>query len=151
MNTIVEYFLNVPMSYSHPGLRDVALKGGRDLNALKPGEFVLFCNRPFNAVKMFGSANTFVYHRNPSDRPLNPRALMKAVECFDGVAFDYKAALADELESRLAKELRSIIKSRRAREEDPLVPRVLDPKRFTGHEARAKRAKAKKVKVKKKR
>lgn len=108
-NRIVSYIMDADMRLSHTGLRFLAIEQDPpvDLDALRPGEFVLFTNRAFTACKLFGANNTYVYHKNPNGNPMHPRALMAAVECFDGVKFDYTTALADEIRRKLSPELQA--------------------------------------------
>lgn len=109
MNRIVQYWVNVPMSLSHLGLTQLAKDGGYDTADLKTGEFLLFINGPFNAFKLFGAGNTFAYHRNRSDRPLNARALMYAIQDFDGVQIEYTKALAQAVQDQLRGDVRSAL------------------------------------------
>lgn len=114
-NKIVGYVMGISMHLSHDGLKEVALtqRPKIDLEKLNPGEFVLFSNNAFTAVKIFGSGNTFIYHRAKANRTLNPRALMHAVECFDGVEFAYPQALAKAIEEQLSPEMRAWLKKQR--------------------------------------
>lgn len=116
MNRITGYVMGVSMHLSHDGLKATALQQRPkiDLDALKPGEFVLFSNNPFTACKIFGSGNTYIYHRNPGNRPMHPRALMAAVQCFDGIKFDYATALQKSIESALSPELKAWLRAHRS-------------------------------------
>lgn len=140
MNRIVGYIMDVDMRLSHEGLRDVAYKHKPriDLDALNGGEFVLFLNAPFTACKIFGSGNTFVYHRPRNGNPLNPKALMSAVACFDGVKWDYKAALAKEIEASLTPELKDWLKKYRA--ETSKLKGVMKVDTTTAHKDKRARA-----------
>lgn len=62
---IRQAFLDVNMAYQHESLREIAKKGGVDLKALEPGEFVLFVSGDRSAIKLFGARNTFIYSRAP--------------------------------------------------------------------------------------
>lgn len=114
-NRIVAFILDVHMAFSHDGLHEIAKKEKKlDLDKLKVGEFVLFANRPFTAFKLFGAGNAFLYYRQ--EHPLNPRALMRMVSCFDGVKFDYKKALQETILKQLDPNLRRSIEKQRLAE-----------------------------------
>lgn len=113
MNTVDRIFVDINMSLCHKGLTAVAKDHRVSLDKLDPGHFVLFVNVAMTAFKLFGSGNTYVYHRQA--HRLHPKALMRAVNCFDGVKFGYQQAVAEELFRKLPRETREAIKAADAR------------------------------------
>ena len=82
-NRVVSLIYNVPMAYSHRGLKELAMKTLKlNLDDLKVGEFVLFVNKPYNAFKLFATGNTFVYHREPNPNALLSPDVLKMIPTF---------------------------------------------------------------------
>lgn len=103
-------YTSVCMYNSHEGLAQIAKKeNGVNVKALKPGQFCLFINPPFNACKLYAANNVILYYRHPKNHRLDPNAVRLIPQFFDGENQDigYNKALAkvikDEFKHRFGK------------------------------------------------
>lgn len=107
-NKIMHMYMDVAMWNSHEGLSLIAKKiNGVDIQKLKPGQFCLFVNPPFNACKLYGANNVILYYRHPKNHRLDPKALRLIPQFFDGQDIGYSKALhrviQDEFNVRFGK------------------------------------------------
>lgn len=87
---------DVHMANCHEGLRQIAKDELKiDVLDLRPGQYVMFTNADFTAVKVFGAGNTFLHHRSRErGHRLNPKATMLLPEFIKGHKLNYDKALA---------------------------------------------------------
>ena len=109
-NMIMHIYTDVYMSNSHEGLAAIAAKeNGVNVRNLKPGQFALFVNTPFNACKIYAANNVILYYRHPKNHRLDVNAVRLIPQFFDGENQDigYNKALSkvikDEFKSRFGK------------------------------------------------
>lgn len=98
----IRYFPAVHMANSHDGLKQIAKKEKIDLDALAPGELVIFTNAPFTALKLYASGHVYAYYRAPRGR-LNALMISKIPASFGGGKLIFDAALKDALIETLEK------------------------------------------------
>lgn len=85
-NKLAYVFFDIPMYYGH-GLRKI-LK-----NELKNGEFTIFINKNWNALKMLTYNNVLLHLKQPYHRPINPETIKFLPYCVNGSEINYKRAL----------------------------------------------------------
>lgn len=93
---IVRYFSHVFMGNGHNGLRKLALKHGIKISDLEPGEYVLFMNSRFTALKMFAPGNIVAHYKSPHGR-IDPRVIALIPRYFNGSKIDIDGALREAL------------------------------------------------------
>lgn len=95
MNKVLHVIPQTSMVNGHAGLLEVVKQSKLKVNPeeLKPGEFIIFINTPFNAVKLLAANNVLIYYKHPKGHMLNYEALRLVPTFFDGQQLNYPAAL----------------------------------------------------------
>lgn len=101
-NQVVYFFPDTHLGNSHAGLSAIAEKDKLDVAKLAPGEFAMFINRSFTAVKLFAANNVIVHYKTPDRSMLNAQALKLVPHFFNGRDINYKAALSHAIRSKHA-------------------------------------------------
>lgn len=102
-NRIVHFIPNTSMVYGHDRLDAIARSAGHKPEAMSPGEFIMFTNKAFNAVKMLAANNVVVHYKHPKKHPLNYRALQIVPLFFSGGDMKYPQALRKVIEKEYPK------------------------------------------------
>ena len=92
-NKIMHIFPNVSMSNGHDGLEQIAMRHKVSLNDLQVGQFAMFINRSFTAVKVFAANRVIIHYKNPKGHLLNYKALKLVPEFYNGQSIEYTKAL----------------------------------------------------------
>ncbi len=107
MNRVVRAVYDADFRCSHPGLTKIAQKLGVNPQELNEGEFLVFLNRPQNAVKIFASNNTIAYFKMPKpSQRVNLKIISMIPRFFNGTSLNYEGALKNQIESELAKKIK---------------------------------------------
>jgi len=92
---ILHWIPDVHMANCHDGLAEIAKKKLKiNVADLRPGEFVIFTNASFTAIKAYGAGETILHHRSPDRQRLNPKAAMLLPHFIKGQDINYDKALA---------------------------------------------------------
>jgi hypothetical protein len=87
-------YTNVSLQNGHEGLEAIAKKSNKvNVRELKVGEFALFINRAFTAVKVFGANNVLLHYKHPQRHILNYKALRLLPVFMEGQDIGYTKAL----------------------------------------------------------
>ena len=98
-NKIMHVYTNVNLQNGHEGLTGIAKKENKvDVNKLAVGQFALFINRAFTAVKVFAANNVVVHYKHPRNHILDYKALRLIPAFFDGQNLGYMRALKQVIE-----------------------------------------------------
>lgn len=97
-NKVMYVIPHVDMRNSHLGLMEIAKKNKVSSSAIKPGEFILFINNPFNACKLLAANDVVIYYKHPKGHRLNYKALQLLPHFFDGQDIGYSSALKHVIE-----------------------------------------------------
>jgi hypothetical protein len=93
-NQVLHIFPNVNLQNGHDGLRAYAKKSYKiNVDDLQVGQFAIFINRAFTAVKVFAANNVLVHYKHPKKHMLNYKALKLIPEFFEGQDIGYTKAL----------------------------------------------------------
>lgn len=94
-NKVLHVIPEVSMIYGHKGLSEAAAKArlGIKPEELKQGEFIMFINKAFTAVKLLAANEVLIYYRHPKRHRLNYEALRLIPNFFDGRSLNYPKAL----------------------------------------------------------
>jgi len=93
-NQVMHVFPNVSMSNGHDGLAKEAMKTSKvNVRELSIGQFAMFINKAFTAVKVFGANNVLLHYKHPKGHHLNYKALKLIPAFFDGQDMGYTRAL----------------------------------------------------------
>ena len=99
MNKIMHVYSNVNLQNGHDGLTAIAKKENKvDVSKLNVGQFALFINRAFTAVKVFAANNVIVHYKHPKNHILDYKALRLIPDFFDGQSIGYMKALKQVIE-----------------------------------------------------
>lgn len=99
MNKIMHVYCNINLQNGHEGLTVIAKKENKlDVSKLAVGQFALFINRAFTAVKVFAANNVLIYYRHPKNHILDYKALRLIPAFFDGQNIGYMRALKQVIE-----------------------------------------------------
>ena len=92
---VIEILYDVDMHNRHAGLAELVWKRKKiRVSDLKQGQFVICVNSRWTQFVMIAPGGWIAHHRDPEDRRLNPRAILKMPELFmRGVQVSYKAGL----------------------------------------------------------
>lgn len=82
-NNIVRVFQNTNMSRQHDGLMEMAKKNNITIEALPPGEHVVFLNRACTKVKVYSPNGVLSYYRAPEGQKLNLKMIAYIPRSFD--------------------------------------------------------------------
>jgi hypothetical protein len=93
--TIIRYFPNTHMCYQHASLADIARDAGLRVENLRPGEFLVFMNRPQTALKVLGVGGTLIYFRMPGTEVINPEIIPLIPFFVCGGKLNYQGALKE--------------------------------------------------------
>ena len=100
---IVYFATDVNLRCGHDGLSELARKSKHKVfvEALYPGEFMVFINKAQTAFKAFACGNAVVHVKLPQGEKLNMEAIIHFPEFFNGETIDYKSANAKAVEKQL--------------------------------------------------
>lgn len=94
-NIVMHVYPHTTMQYGHKGLAEVAMKTNKlDVYKLRVGQFALFINNAFTAVKLFGANGVLVHYKHPKNHILDYKALRLIPLFFDGQDIGYTKALS---------------------------------------------------------
>lgn len=96
---LLRVFFDTFMGYQHDGLYAIAKRQGIDLDDLREGECVVFVNRRFNRVKVYGPNNTFAYSR-VYDGELDATAIQHIPNTFNGTRINLDQATRQAITER---------------------------------------------------
>lgn len=102
MSSIVSVFPNADLRSGHNGLRKLAAKNKKNVDALVPGDLLLFINRAQSAFKMFAANNTLIHYKSPRGL-VDMKTIKYLPGCLSGGELDYNKALAKVLLETLGK------------------------------------------------
>ncbi len=72
---------------------------------LKPGEYAVFINRSWTALKMLTPNREVLLHlRRPGHKPINPETIRHLPNCIEGPELNYKKALGKVITDRFARD-----------------------------------------------
>jgi hypothetical protein len=92
---VLHYIPDADMRNCHQGLALLAKKHLKiNVTDLKPGEFVLFVNSSWTAIKIFGSDHCYMHYKRPDGARLNAKAVLSLPHFVRGQNINYDKALA---------------------------------------------------------
>lgn len=96
---LVHVFFDVSMSNGHAGLTNIMKN-----KLLGDGEFAVFINRNWMAMKMLTPGHTLLHYKSPSTKmPINPGTIKYLPSCVNGGTLNYNEALKTVVEQKYAK------------------------------------------------
>jgi hypothetical protein len=96
-NRIIEVFFETNMRNGHDGLARILKR------KLSKGEYAVFINRNWTALKMLTSEDTLLHLRRPSNKPINPKTIPYLPACVNGSRLQYDRALRVVIEKEYQK------------------------------------------------
>lgn len=108
MSNVLHIFWDVDLRCSHAGLEAHSKRYRKqtkiNIEALLPGEYVLFFNRSMSKVKLYAAHRVVAYTRSPKEGRLDPEVISRVAQAFGGDGeIDYEKHLKDVLVERLRK------------------------------------------------
>lgn len=104
-NRIVRYFPDTFLGNGHRGLSKIALDSGVKVETLEPGEFIIFVNKGYTALKMFASGNVVAHLKMPQGSRLDPMAIKFLPMFFSGGKIDWGSAITKRIEIDLRRKV----------------------------------------------
>ena len=102
---IVYFAPDTNLRCGHDGLSEIAKKSKLKIHveALLPGEYLIFTNRAQTALKMYTCGNIVAHLKMPQGQRLNMEAIQFIPCFFNGEKIDYKGALAEAMKKQFAR------------------------------------------------
>lgn len=95
-NTVVHVFYDIPMSWSHASLTS-ELQRSAKIDELDRFYVALFINCAWNAFKLLGANNTFLYHRSPTGGAVSVETIRRCAAKFGGPRLTFSKNLESHL------------------------------------------------------
>ena len=91
---IVHWLPDTDLRNNHAGLAEIAKKKLKlEVDDLQPGEFILFVNTSWTALKVYAANNTILHHKQKDGHRLNPKAALLVPHFISGQSLNYNKAL----------------------------------------------------------
>lgn len=99
---IVYFAPDTNLRCGHDGLSEIAKKSKHKIfvEALLPGEYLIFTNKAQNALKLYACGNVIAHLKMPAGQKLNMEAIQFIPCFFNGEKIDYKGALAEAMKKQ---------------------------------------------------
>lgn len=102
-NKLLHIFFGCDMRSGHEGLKALLKKKKVNIDAISPGDCIIFMNGEQTRLKMFASTTECLLHLNTGNRRIDPATIPDLPKYFNGQRLDYGAALKDAITKHMAR------------------------------------------------